>query len=103
MEQLKKHQIILESSIWLSVCLNLLPGLGTGYIYQRRWKAYWVTSIISLFWILWVNFSTGFVDPLDPAKQALDGEMFLGLSLISIATAVEAGYAVGRLRSLKKT
>ena len=28
----------------IAVTLNVLPGLGAGYLYQRRWKAYWITS-----------------------------------------------------------
>ena len=30
--------------------LNVLPGLGAGYLYQRRWKAYWITSALATTW-----------------------------------------------------
>jgi ABC-type Mn2+/Zn2+ transport system permease subunit len=30
--------------------LNVLPGLGAGYLYQRRWRPYWITSAISTSW-----------------------------------------------------
>ena len=36
----------------MAVLLNLVPGLGTGYIYQRRWRAYWITSAISTSWFV---------------------------------------------------
>lgn len=31
----------------MAVVLNLIPGLGTGYLYQRRWKAYWLTQALA--------------------------------------------------------
>ena len=32
--------------------LNVLPGLGAGYLYQRRWKAYWITSALAITWFV---------------------------------------------------
>jgi len=35
-EKLSRNQILGASSGWVAVVLNILPGLGAGYIYQRR-------------------------------------------------------------------
>ena len=39
-----KQEILAASAGWVAVTLNVLPGLGAGYLYQRRWKAYGITS-----------------------------------------------------------
>ena len=39
-----KQEILTASAGWVAVTLNVVPGLGAGYLYQRRWKAYWITS-----------------------------------------------------------
>ena len=31
-----KQEILAASAGWVAVTLNVLPGLGTGYLYQRR-------------------------------------------------------------------
>ena len=43
--------MIAASSPLTAAILNLLPGLGTGYIYQRRWKAYWVNTLAFFLWV----------------------------------------------------
>eukprot|EP01036_Dinobryon_divergens_P000506 gene506-639_t len=47
-----KQQILAASSVWLAAVLNVVPGLGTGYIYQRRWRAYWITTATSTGWFV---------------------------------------------------
>jgi len=42
-----RQQILAASAGWVAVVLNVLPGLGAGYPYQRRWKAYWITSAVA--------------------------------------------------------
>ena len=42
-----KQEILAASAGWVAVTLNVLPGLGAGYLYQRHWKAYWITSAIA--------------------------------------------------------
>ena len=42
-----RQEILAASAGWVAVTLNVLPGLGAGYLYQRRWKAYWVTSALA--------------------------------------------------------
>ncbi len=37
-----KDQVLAASAGWVAVVLNVVPGLGAGYLYQRRWKAYWI-------------------------------------------------------------
>ena len=47
-----KQEILPASAGWVAVTLNVLPGLGAGYLYQRRWKAYWVTSALATTWFV---------------------------------------------------
>ncbi|MFM7315039.1 MAG: hypothetical protein ACKO0M_18085 [Cyanobium sp.] len=80
----------------MAVVLNLLPGLGTGYLYQRRWKAYWITSALASAW-----FAAGAVlgrstDAADGMPNQLAG--LIGLVLLASVTAIEAGLAVKRVR-----
>ena len=45
-----KQETLAASAGWVAITLNVVPGLGTGYLYQRRWKAYWVTSALANTW-----------------------------------------------------
>ena len=47
-----KEEILAASAGWVAVILNVLPGLGAGYLYQRRWKAYWITSALATIWFV---------------------------------------------------
>ena len=47
-----RQEILAESAGWVAVTLNVLPGLGAGYLYQRRWKAYWITSASASTWFV---------------------------------------------------
>ena len=40
MDKPSKAQILAASSGWVATTLNFLPGLGAGYLYQRRWGPY---------------------------------------------------------------
>ena len=42
-----KQEILAASTGWVAVTLNVVPGLGAGYLYQRRWKTYWITSALA--------------------------------------------------------
>ena len=44
--------ILAASAGWVAVVLNVVPGLGAGYLYQRRWKAYWITSVLATAWFV---------------------------------------------------
>jgi hypothetical protein len=46
-----RKEILATSAPWLAALLNVLPGLGAGYIYQRRWRAYWITALLGGFLI----------------------------------------------------
>ena len=47
-----KQEILAASAGWVAVTLNVVPGLGAGYLYQRRWKAYWITSALATTWFI---------------------------------------------------
>jgi hypothetical protein len=83
-----REQILAASAGWVAVLLNVLPGLGAGYLYQRRWRAYWLTSGLATAW---------FADPASPGQNQLVG--LAGLLLLAGVTAAEAGIAVKRVRA----
>ncbi len=93
-----KNHILSTSSIWVSALLNIVPGVGTGYIYQRRWKAYWITNFISFFWVSLDYFREISLDPSDPANSSSGLGGLLGLLLISTISAIEASFAAKRAR-----
>ena len=94
MKKPSQDEILSSSSAWVAILLNVLPGLGTGYIYQRRWSAYWATIISSTIWIFIGIYRDRALDPSDPAvnQEGLFG--FLGLLFIAIFTSLEAGFKV---------
>ncbi|MCS5694151.1 hypothetical protein NZK33_19535 [Cyanobium sp. FGCU-6] len=47
-----RKAVLAASAPWLAALLNLVPGLGSGYIYQRRWRAYWITSALATGWFV---------------------------------------------------
>jgi hypothetical protein len=91
-----REQILAASSGWLAMFLNVLPGLGTGYIYQRRWKAYWITSALATTWFLAGAVLARNADPAAEAQNQLVG--LIGLLLLAAITSTEAGLAVRRVR-----
>ncbi|MCP9846364.1 hypothetical protein KBY86_05590 [Synechococcus sp. Lug-A] len=91
-----REQILAASAGWVAVVLNVVPGLGAGYLYQRRWKAYWITSALATAW-----FVAGAVLGQDAAAAAEAQNQLvglLGLVLLAGVTATEAGLAVKRVR-----
>ena len=93
---LSREQILAASSGWVAVLLNVLPGLGTGYLYQRRWKAYWITAALASAWfVAGAVFGRG-ADPAMEMQNQLIG--LIGLLVLAAVTAVEAGLAVKRVR-----
>ena len=89
-----KSQIVASSSGWVAALLNFTPGLGTGYLYQRRWKAYWTTTLISAIWIYFDFIRESSIDPSDPASPDTGNTVIIGLLVISLATACEAAIKV---------
>tara|TARA_Y100001933_G_scaffold108893_1_gene109013 strand:- start:234 stop:584 length:351 start_codon:yes stop_codon:yes gene_type:complete len=83
---LNKKEILASSSGWLAALLNLFPGLGVGYIYQRRWIPYLLTGGAIVLW-----FGIGVV--LQTDSEPTSTEQIIGLSgllLISIVSGVES-------------
>lgn len=89
-------EILAASSGWVAVLLNVVPGLGTGYIYQRRWRAYWITTAVTSSWfVLGAVMGQGAEAAAEPQNQLVG---LGGLLLVAAVTAVEAGLAVKRVR-----
>ena len=89
MSNLSKDQILASSKGWVASFLNFLPGLGSGYLYQRRWKPYFLTIGAATSW-----FALGFF--LQGDKEPSQVEQLIGISglfLISIVTVIEANLA----------
>jgi hypothetical protein len=93
---LSREQILAASSGWVAVLLNVLPGLGTGYLYQRRWKAYWITATLASAWFVAGAVFGRDADPATEMQNQLIG--LIGLLVLAAVTAVEAGLAVKRVR-----
>ena len=92
-----KDEILSSSKGWVASFLNFLPGLGSGYLYQRRWKPYFLTIAASTTW-----FSLGFF--LQGNSEPSQSEQIIGISglfFISIITVIEANLAFKK--SIKKT
>jgi hypothetical protein len=87
-----REQILAASAGWVAVVPNLVPGVGNGYLYQRRWKAYWITVAVAVS-LLTTNAITN-----SRTKDQLQQVGVLGLLLLGPVTAVEAGLAVKRVR-----
>ena len=91
-----REQILASSAGWVAALLNVVPGLVAGYLYQRRWKAYWTTSILATAWFVAGAALGQKADPEAMAQNQLMG--LIGLSLLAAVTATEAGMAVKRVR-----
>lgn len=88
-------EILAASAGWVAVVLNVVPGLGAGYLYQRRWKAYWITSALATSW-----FVLGGVLGQEGSEDIQNQLIGLGgLIALAAGTAVEAGFAVKDARS----
>ena len=91
-----KREIIAASAGWVAVTLNVVPGLGAGYLYQRRWKAYWITSALATTWFV----LGGVLGQGAEAAEEIQNQWIglLGLVALAAGTAVEAGLAVKQSR-----
>ena len=89
-------EILAASAGWVAVTLNVVPGLGAGYLYQRRWKAYWITSALATTWfVLGAVLGQGAEGAQDIQNQLVG---LVGLIALAAGTAVEAGLAVKKSR-----
>ncbi len=91
-----REQILAASAGWVAVVLNVVPGLGAGYLYQRRWRAYWITSALATSWFVAGALLAQNADPAAEAQNQLVG--LIGLLVLAGVTATEAGLAVKRVR-----
>ena len=86
MKNIKENQILASSSGWVASLLNFFPGLGTGYIYQRRWLPYFLTAGAVIAWFVLGIFLQG--DEKPTQSDQLIG--LAGLFFISVVTVIEA-------------
>tara|TARA_B100000214_G_C23623786_1_gene470742 strand:+ start:143 stop:487 length:345 start_codon:yes stop_codon:yes gene_type:complete len=86
MDNPSKEQILAASSGWVAVTLNFLPGLGAGYLYQRRWIPYFLTGGAAAAWFVLGVILNGDSEPTKSSQLIGIG----GLLLISITTMVES-------------
>ena len=91
-----KKEILAASAGWVAVTLNVVPGLGAGYLYQRRWKAYWMTSVLATAWFVLGGVLGQEADGAEEIQNQLIG--LLGLVALAAGTAVEAGLAAKKSR-----
>ena len=84
-----KEQVLASSNGWVATTLNFMPGLGAGYLYQRRWIPYFVTVVIASAWIILGAVINGEAEPTKTQQIIGIG----GLLLISITTMIEAKLA----------
>ena len=94
-----KDEILASSKGWVASLLNFLPGLGSGYLYQRRWKPYFLTIAATTLW-----FALGFF--LQKDSEPSKGEQIIGISglfFISIVTVIEANLAFKKASNKTKS
>ena len=91
-----KKEILAASAGWVAVTLNVVPGLGAGYLYQRRWKAYWITSVLATTWFVLGAVLGQEADGAEEIQNQLIG--LLGLVALAAGTAVEAGLSAKKSR-----
>ena len=91
-----REQILAASAGWVAVLLNLVPGLGTGYLYQRRWRAYLITSALATAWFVAGALLERNGDGVPDPRNQLVG--LVGLLVLAGVSALEAGLAVKRVR-----
>ena len=89
-------EILAASAGWVAVTLNLVPGLGAGYLYQRRWKAYWITAVLATGWFVLGALLGQEAEGAEEVQNQLVG--LGGLVGLAAGTAVEAGLAAKKSR-----
>ena len=91
-----RDQVLAASAGWVAVLLNVVPGLGAGYLYQRRWRAYWITSAVATAWFVAGAVLAQDADAAAEAQNQLVG--LIGLLVLAGVTATEACLALKRVR-----
>ncbi len=95
------------SAGWLAVSLNL-GCQGIGYIYQRRWKAFWIGALAAGGAAVLIGTGTavlmvaGQAQGQEERPELIAGSAalaaYLGVLAVGVGSAVEAGVAVKRAR-----
>ena len=98
MSNLSKVEILASSKGGIASILNFLPGIGSGYLYQRRWKPYFLTVATNTSWFALGLFLQGDSEP-SQSEQIIG---ISGLLFISIVTVVEANLAFKKASNLLK-
>ena len=101
MDKLSKEQVLASSSGWVASLLNFLPGIGAGYLYQRRWLPYFITTGAVTAWFIIGIFLQGGKEP-NQTEQLIG---IAGLFVISTITVLEANLAFKKafkIASIKK-
>ena len=91
-----RQEILAASAGWVAVTLNVLPGLGAGYLYQRRWKSYWITSAMATTWFVIGAVLGQGAEAAEELQNQIIG--LGGLVALAAGTAIEAGLTVKRAR-----
>jgi hypothetical protein len=86
-------RLLAASAPWLGALLNVLPGLGTGYVYQRRWRAWWITALLAIAWS-----AVALALATDEAGVTPTLIAPAGLLALSLTTAAEAFLAARKAR-----
>ena len=94
-----RDEILASSKGWVASFLNFLPGIGSGYLYQRRWKPYFLTIAASTVWLALGFFLQGDSEPSQ--VQQIIG--ISGLFFISIVTVIEANLAFKKANNKTKS
>ena len=101
MDKLSREEVLASSRGWVASLLNFLPGVGAGYIYQRRWLPYFLTTGAVIAW-----FVIGIILQGDNEPSKTDQLIGIGgLFIISTITVVEANIAFKKaikLATIKK-
>tara|TARA_Y100000287_G_C14110424_1_gene299784 strand:- start:134 stop:478 length:345 start_codon:yes stop_codon:yes gene_type:complete len=89
MSYASREEVLASSKGWVASFLNFLPGLGSGYLYQRRWNPYFFTITANTAWFALGIFLQADSEPSQ--KEQIIG--ISGLLFISIVTVIEANLA----------
>jgi hypothetical protein len=88
-----QKRILASSAPWLAALLNGVPGLGTGYIYQRRWRPYWITTALATGWFILGALTAPESEGPDDGTHQLAG--LIGLLVLAVVTMTES-FLAGR-------
>ncbi len=102
-----RDQLVAGSAGWLAASLNL-GCQGIGYIYQRRWKAFWIGALAASGAAVLIGAGTavmvmaGQPQGQEERPEVIAGSAvlgaYLGVLAVGVGSAVEAGVAVKRAR-----